>query len=408
MKNTTNKIVFYLACALFAFLPFSSWLVSLSGNSSVSLIRDLLIILIFTFCLINGLKLRFKSPVVLALLFLVWGIASIFWREASFLQWAKGLRFTFLPIILFLALSNISFSEAQKKVLYKIIFIGGILISLLALLQLLRINIPLQGNYSGEGALESIHYVGNSTLLRLQSVLAGPNALGLYMLSICAYTLGVFKKINYKTSYLLIIFASILVLSFSRSAIIGLAVGMICALFLFLSNRYGRYKSVVITGFLTLLILVAGIFAINIKSKQVKNFITHGDSSSLRFDQYKRIWNSRFEIGLVGRGSGTAGPASQYRLDGGENHWTENIYLDIYEELGLVGFLLYLLLLASLVISVRSISDKDERNTYIILIASYAVAGIFINYYTGQVGIFLLWLILALSYQPKNDKRIIC
>lgn len=403
MKNFRNNSIFYLVCALFIFLPLSSWLVSLLGTSSISLVRDVLILGIFLLAIPSLFKKVDKSYFIIAGLFLLYGVLSFFWREASVMQWLKGFRFTFLPIILFLSLVSTDFGDKQKKIIYRIVLGGGIVISLMAVLEFFRIDIPLLSSLSGgEGALESINYVGNSTLLRLQSIVAGPNALGLYMLALSAYALGSFKKISRFWPLFLILFSTILILSFSRSAIIGLLIVFFCAFILWLSKKIGPAKTTLIALIMALAISCEGYQVLNSKDAKVQNSLTHGDSSSLRFEQYKRVWDSRFEIGLLGRGSGSAGPASQFRLDNGEKRWTENIYLDVFEELGLIGLVIYLFLFLVLFRNALKITDGDEKNTALLIITSFAVSGIFINYYTGQVGIFLMWLALALILSPPK------
>lgn len=404
MKINTQKVAFYLVCALFVFLPFSSWLVSLTGSSPVSLSRDFLIVLIFALSFFSLGQYKRSALDYSILFFLCWGALSFFWREAGALQWLKGFRFTFLPLIMFLGLRSITFSEKQKNTIYKIIFAGAAAISILAILQLLKINIPLTSSMSGgDGALESVHHVGNSQLIRLQSVLAGPNALGLYLLAIVAYCFGAFKKINQKFSYWWLAFAIILILSFSRSAIIGLIVSSIVALALWLKARWGFLKSSLATFLLILIFGIGSFILIKSDNPAIQNFLTHGDSSSLRVEQYQRIWQTKEEIGLLGHGSGTAGPSSQFRLDGGENHWTENIYLDIFEELGLVGLALYLLTIISAIYLSGKIKDDKSRQTLFVITIAFAVTGLFINYYTGQVGIFLFWLAAGLALNKEKS-----
>jgi len=398
MKFNAKTPVFYLLCLLLIFLPLSSWLISLTGIASLTLIRDALIGLIFVLALINPNCQKFDKRILrLVSLFIAWGVVSYFWREASAMQWLKGFRFTFLPLFFFLAVWNFDFNSGQKNIIYKLIFGGAIVIFVLALLSLFGVNVPMTTAYSGQGALASVHYVGNSLIPRLQSVLAGPNALGLYLIAIIGLLLGNLKS-RKLALYLLVPAIIILVLTFSRSALIGLLIMALVFLFMVLKEKLGATKSFFIVIMISLLITLAGFFAY--RSPVLQNYFTHDNSSSLRYEQYQRIWDTKAEIGLFGRGVGTAGPSSQARLDGGENHWTENIYLDIFEELGFVGLILYLTLIISLIFLT---AKRGRDKSAFLIITTFAVTGIFINYYTGQVGIFLMWLAVALTLSNKKD-----
>lgn len=398
MKFNAKTPVFYLLCLLLIFLPFSSWLISLTGIASLTLIRDVLIGLMFVLALINPNCQKFDKRVIwLVSLFIAWGVVSYFWREASAMQWLKGFRFTFLPLFFFLSVWNFDFNSGQKSIIYKLIFGGAIVILIFAIFSLFGINVPMTTTYSGQGALASVHYVGNSLIPRLQSVLAGPNALGLYLIAIIGLLIGNLKSRKIAI-YLFVPAIIILVLTFSRSALIGLLVMALVFVFLILKKKIGAIKSAFLITIVSLIIIMAGFFAY--KSPTLQNYFTHDNSSSLRYEQYQRIWDTKAEIGLFGRGAGTAGPSSQARLDGGENHWTENVYLDIFEELGFVGLCLYLAMILTMIY--LTYKQGKDKSAFLIAI-SFAVTGIFINYYTGQVGIFLMWLAIALTLNTKKD-----
>lgn len=404
MKNQRNhNSIFYLLCFLFAFLPFSSWLVSLSGLAWISLIRDVVIILMIVLLFV-GKKIKPNNKIIfsIALLFVLWGLASFFWREASVSQWLKGFRFTFMPIILFLVLLATNYKEKEKAILSKVLLFSSGIIIIFSLLELFGIKIPLTTSFSGPGALESNHVVGKLDVSRLGSVLAGPNALGLYLLALTGYFLGSFGFLK-KVNYLWIVYAGFLVLTFSRSAIVGLLVMILLAFFLLVKEKMNWLMGVICVMLLSVIFLSGGIFLY--RNDQTKDYFTHSDSTSLRIEQYKRVWDSRGEIGLLGRGSGTAGPSSQLRLDGGENHWTENIYLDIFEELGLIGLILFIILIKSIAIIAWKNKDRSEGKTALMVILAFALAGLFINIYTGQAGLYLLILIAGLALGVSNEKN---
>ena len=412
MRSNPNKIIlniiYAISILLIAFLPFSSYAVSLTGKPSVSLVRDILIILLILFSIPFFQKNKHgnhKYLLALVIGFVCYSALTFFWKESSTLQWLRGFRFLIFPyflLVIFRAIPRISF-KAEKLLLNTIIFVG-IIISIAAIAECFGIKIFPVGQTVGTYSLSQIHSVQGTNFQRLQSILAGPNAFGLYLLALIGCLIG-YRAINFKNKFLisllLLFFMISLLLTFSRSAFAGLFVLLLTALFQYARQRFGAKKALAWSASAILFTLIIGIFIFQKES----NILTHGDSTELRFVQYERIWDTKSEIGLLGRGVGTAGPSSQYRLDGGENHWTENIYLDIFEELGLVGLLLYLAVLFLLLyISSKNYSSSEGETAFLITVG-FAVSGLFINIYTGQVGIYLMFLAngLMLNNLPKES-----
>jgi len=390
-----STIAFWLVILLVIFLPFSSWLISLTGNQNLTFIRDLIVIMLFLCALFFRPKIN--RPVVIAgVLFIIWSILSFFWRDSSTLQWLKGWRYDIVPIIFFLSIYQIDFEDSQKKIIFNTVLTVGGVTAVLALLELFGLKIPLSTSLSGALALQPQHTVGATSITRLQAVLAGPNALGIYLLAIIAYVLSQKNKL---IAYGLLFTACLLVLTFSRSAWLGFFAFIVVALWQYFSQKKMLSKFVI--GLLATIILAFCGYLIIPKNLTVRQLLTHDSSNSFRLEQYKRIWQEKYQIGLLGRGSGSAGPSSQLRLDNGPNRWTENVYLDIFEELGLVGLLLYL----SLIFFVIRSAWQNHTSSYkfvLPLLCGFAIAGLFINYYTGQAGLYLMWLAAALL--PKESK----
>jgi len=395
MKNQIQKLNFYLLILLFLFLPFSSWLVSLSGKPSLSLLRDIIVLLIFILILM-GRKIHFNKITSILVIFIIYGLLSYLWREASPLQWLRGFRFTFIPLLLLFSVANIELNNKEKKTLLLVILLGGLFVSIVSIAEFFGISIPLRTSFSGSYGLESAQYLQGETR-RLQSVLAGPNALGLYLVALSAFALGLFGKITSKTMWLISLFCLVLVFTFSRSSLIGLIAVFAFSGAVWLYQKIGSVRATLLSVIFFVLLLMSGF--VLYKSENYNHFITHGTSSSLRYEQIQRVWDSRGEIGFLGRGSGTAGPSSQNRLDGGSNNWSENIYMEMFEELGLIGFILYLTLIILLMFDAWKCYKNTEGRTAFLAIFGFVFAGLFINNYTGQVGIFLLCLAQGLSLQ---------
>lgn len=393
---------FNLLIFLIIFLPFSSWLVSLTGWVNISALRDVIAILLLALGVIANRGHKKNNIVVwLALIFLIYIVLTFFWREAGALQWLKGARFLAGPILIYLALSLQNFSDRQKLLFRNIILAVSAVILMISLLELCGILLPLTSSMSLGGALEPNHYVGELNIRRLQSILSGPNALGLYLLAVFAF---IFASFNNKWWQYIFATAAIFVIitTFSRGVFLGFVASSLLIIYELIARKWSRITAVVST--IILIIFLAGGLFVFSSLPQSEQFITHNASSTLRFEQYQRIWDQKYEIGLLGRGTGTAGPSSQNRLDGGENHWTENIYLDVFEELGLIGLIIFVTLLFLLYRQSIGYNDIWSRaSRYAIL--GFAVTGVFLNIYTGQAGVWMMFIFLGISSQ-KNEQTL--
>lgn len=400
MKTLNKSTGFYLLLLLLIFLPFSSWLISLTGMPNIGLIRDGLVVLIFLSTLKNKRLSLFDKKYIPVLLFVFYVFISYFWTEAGSSQWLRGVRLYFTPLLLMVGLGRMHFGEVDISKINKYIISLSLIIVGLAILELFHIKLPLTSHLSGAGALQDLHLVGAANIVRLQSVLAGPNALGLYLLAVTAFMIAFFDQIKF-AKWLIIPYIFILILTFSRSAWLGLFVLLFIYLIIKLKLSAKRALLIVL---LLLVAIIPGYFVTK-KSATINQIIFHGDSTSLRTEEYRRVWADRTDIGLLGRGAGAAGPSTQSRLDGGPNYWTENTYLDIFEELGMVGLLLFL----CIIVSAISIAVRNRRHSYaracLLVLPSFAVAGIFINFFTGQVGIILVFLVIGLMFSQINYEK---
>lgn len=403
MKQLRINIIFMLLIALFAFLPFSSWLVSLSGNPWLSLTRDILVVLIAILALLNIKKLN-KASLIIATIFIIYGFMTYFWKSSSSEQWLRGFRFFFFPIIFYIAISLIDFSQKQKKALLWVVLGGFIVLGTIAILEYFNVRVPLTSNIGTVGALEDFQGLSGG-VARLQSILAGPNAFGIYLVALTAFFLSAFRQINRKIIYLVSIAVILTFLTYSRSALIGSSVLLVLFVYFVVAKRVNHFVAV---SCVVTILVVASIIGLKMyNSEKYKYYVTHGTSTTLRTEQIQRIWRDKNEIGLFGRSMGTAGPSSQNRLDGGPNHWSENIYLDTFEETGLIGLVLYLCLIVAILVELAYNFPDPINKSAVLAIVSFILMGLFINIYTGQIGIFLVWLLVGLSQKGKlNVKNI--
>ena len=394
MQLVVERLRLWCLLALIIFLPLSAWLVSLTGQDWVGLGRDLLLTIFILLSLTNRKSHRRPNQTTwLAIFFVILVLASYFYRQDSVEQWLRGVRYLVEPLLLFVTLQIFPLAMPNKNlwralVLVTTLVITGAVIEFFAP-NFLRTTVDA----TGRGYLGQIHLA--SSLTRLQSTLAGPNALGLFLM-ITLLLWPIWQKTAPK--YLAIGVGALgllaVLLTFSRSSYLGLFVGAVALL------GAGRtvlkdYAKGLTIGLAVALVLITGLFIWKPQE------LSRDNSNAVRLEQYQRVWEQRNEIGWWGRGAGAAGLVSVSRLDGGPNFYTENTYLDAYEAVGLLAALAYLSFWISLFWSLL----RRQSATSITVGAAalgLAVAGIFINHYTGQAAIWLTMLFAGLIVTEKS------
>jgi len=390
-----SKLLSWPTLFLIVFLPLSAWLVSYTGNYFVALGRDILLGLLIVVGLFNlDWRHLFTLKNLVFIAFVVWVLLSFFWRTESLSQWLRGVRYVAEPIVLFLLLANQN--NQSLKLPWKALGWMTLITLILGLAEYIFPEVFRRSLTDSleRGVMSEVHYA--SEYHRLQGTLAGPNAMGLFimlMLILWPIWRKSFPKVVGYTGLLAGLIA--LALTFSRSSFLGLVVGIVGLIVIYWPSL-AKFKKWLIPLFV--IGVAAGIYlTINPPSSLARPF-----SGDLRVQQAKRVYRERGEIGFFGRGVGSAGLVSQNRLDEGPNYYTENTYLDMYEGMGVIGALLYLgLWITTLVSLIRSKSPEIK----IIGIAGLglAIAGIFINHYTGQAALWYFWILAGLAVYTKDS-----
>lgn len=395
MDSTLNRTRVWLLGLLIIFLPLSAWLVSWSGSYLVSLGRDVLLGL---FVLASLLELKnWRRPtggVWLVIAFTVFTLASYFVRQDSLAQWLRGVRYLIEPFILFAILQFDPLPVEAQKPLVKTLIASLIIVLVGAALDyFFPLTLHTTLHNGGRGFLGQIHLAG--TLPRLQSTLAGPNALGLFLLVVALLTPLWQKYISrYLTVGLLLTVGVVLALTFSRSGYIGLFAGLVYLL------QAGSAR-IPHAGKWLLAVFILGLIGVSLIITLQPQALTRFDSNDVRLQQYQRVWNERDQIGFWGRGAGTTGLVSEFSFDNTPNHFSENTYLDVYENIGLLGALAYATFWIWLIVTAAM--QKTLGGFAVAAVAAgLVVAGIFIDHYTGQAALWLTLLFAGLIVSKEK------
>ncbi len=380
-----DRLATSLVVALLIFLPFSAWLVSFTGLISLALIRDVLLLTLILIVLAN-LKPLWRNDWANwgAVIFICGVILSYVHREESVVQWLRGVRYWAEPVVLFLTIRLFG-HQLNKNLLLKVVMVTALIVGMIGVVEFFNptiLAVALQT--SVQGYLGQVHTA--LLLVRLQSTLAGPNALGLYLMVVLLLLPALDKMTNrWWLGGIFCLILAIFLLTFSRSSFVGLFVGLMAMLVAGRSNP-GQNRWFMI-GLSVAFILIVGLFVWRPQE------LTRYGSNTLRLEQYQRIYNQLPEIGFWGRGAGSAGLVSQFRFDGGSNRFSENTYLDIYESSGVISVVGYIIFWVAIIWSLLTRKETLLAGASLALV----VAGLFIDHYTGQAALWTLLIFVALA-----------
>jgi hypothetical protein len=393
----------------------------------------------------NALQMDLIDRFILALIVLAIGVSVV--RETEIASLALGIKYDFLPLIAFLILRHVPWSEEFKaRVITIIVWTGGIVAAYGILTFFLPLTFftalgysDLHSLYVPGGPLAAYQQIGGELLRRVQSTFSGPNQFGLWLLlPFSLATIRMLPRVIKKPQdsaikerlYFLLIGAALL-LSFSRSAWIAALVMLLSAIWLLFPRRtamnvFGGFAVLVFGMAIASAILFPGAFVRSASSRDhflrplsaIQSMIAHP----------------------FGQGLGAAGPASNRTSDacvhleeGADASWaadrpdlcvfvadqqvqptnrvcrcpflTENWYLQIGVELGFLGLLLFLWLVVMVLTKLFAVSGKSvTQRTAALTFLGLSIAGLFLHAWEDGAVAYTLWLLAAVAITSATAK----
>ncbi len=285
----------------------------------------------------------------------------------------------------------------------------GIFLGVLAILQVyvLPKDFLVHFGYNKDATISPYILVDqNPNALRAFATMRGPNTLGAYMLMpVAAALYALYKKRRDGIAILAAVLGMVAIyLTGSRSAWLGLLVALVvlAAILLPRGEVVKWTKRLIIPS--VLLIALIGWAAVTIPSVRLAVFHSSPGDSSLNEGSNDKHWEAtaRGIANVVrhplGSGPGSAGPASFYNTTG--TNLSENYYVQIAEEVGLIGLGLFA---AINVLVVRSIV-RHSGILPAVLLASFAgisLINIFLHGWADDPTA-LTWWALAGLYMSKK------
>jgi len=390
------------------------------------------------------------------------GLQGIFrLQTAENKRFLLGLKYDFLPLVVFFFLRRVPWSESFfRRALLSLAVVGvlaagyGIVTSVLPLSFFTSLGYSAAHSlYNPRGALAAFQQVEGLDVRRIQSVMSGPNQLGLWLLLPLTIVLWMMVRAMrahlrgerplQASSLLLWLFSSAtilaaLMLTVSRAA--WVAACAVVTVFLLLALR--RAESQVRFRVLLLVLLlsfvggsvVVGALAVRLKP----DLVVRAQSFQGHIEKPLQAL-SRIRQHPLGMGLGAAGPASNALSDvcvflplGADYSWadgrtdlcvfvggtrrlpagkacecpllTENWYLQWGVELGVLGLLLSLALALFVLRHLFSFPLTGFQMPVLLAFLGVSVAGLFLHAFEDSAVAYSLWLLLAASL-PQMSVR---
>jgi len=341
--------------------------------------------------------------------------ALIFSNE--FDQELMGLKLNIGFLLVFLLTQIVGFYYSDisySKLVIRIILIVSAVVATFAVLQawVLPPDFLTRFGY-GPDTIEPFLLIQDSSEIRVISTLDGPSQLGQFLiLPIALSVFYVIKKEKYRYIILTVLLMAGQYVSHSRSAWIGafIAVGIVVAM----SVNRKTLTALVILGFITSLAAGALIIPRLDDSKNLQAIILHSNyekslTASSNSDHLILAGRGLAELAETpfGRGTGAAGPASFLADDVKRRIITENYYLQLAIELGVVGCLMFITIIVWLSRNLFAIRSSHELAVPIFAsLMALSFVGLLLHVWASTIVALIFWATAgyAISVQTKKVK----
>ncbi len=386
-----------------------------------------------------------------AIVLIALGVVVTMFTHRSLELFAFGFKYDFVPIVAFLILRRVQWSDwAVQSIKKELMVMGGIV----AAYGIVSFFLPqtfftwlgysdLHSLYRPGAPLPAFHQLGGIGLRRIQSTMSGPNQLGIWLLIPWALgitallrslgTEGTFfsrvvrllrSQVATPLLYLLLIGFAML-LTFSRSAwIAGIVVLCACVWMHFSREQFYR-ASIRLAGASLLLLMLLGIVFPSILFR----FASSRDHLVRPLQALHTMAEHPLGLGL-----GMAGPASNRISDscvfleiGSDPTWAlehpdlcvfvnnaqvqpldrtcscpflpENWYLQIGVEMGVIGFLLFLFLMSLLLRHFAH--DQAKLVPVFSIVLGISTAALFLHAWEDAAIAYTVWILMAVALRRR-------
>ena len=436
----------YLLYALFFTLPFERIPTLEVYGFTLKASYLVAVILVTTFVIKKYRSIEYSMSDYILILFWLWGSITLFWTNNTQLGAIIILLWLLMFVLYFVVARALNDQKTRDKVENIVIF-STILVCIFGIYQFIGDSLGLSSSYTGIRYWYSkqIEILG---FPRIQSVALEPLYFSNFLLvplfiSIKKYFTSCHSELvseshNRKTLnqvqgdnmirksnkmfwddtlgnkyfWIIILILVNIILGVSRGAYLAIII-TIAIMSLYLALNWKKYRAlktrltgIVVAVVISIAISYLGIYTLNGKSA-ASNFQGHalvddsesGASVPGRVESYSRAWQYFKGKPLGGIGVGSFGTLNYFYDEEGLKHYgtVNNIYLEIITEMGIIGFMLFVLFIIwyfkDFYAGYQKQNDQEKLNAVLLLLGIVAV---FIQYnFFSTLYIIYVWVFLA-------------
>lgn len=281
-----------------------------------------------------------------------WGLFAYLQNDVSLKAFAYGCLLNTRFLIFFLVVWALALrTQRLRKRWQPLVLYPAAIVVIFGLLQVFVLPNNFLGHFGyGLHTIEPYETINNNqNYIRIASTLRGANPLGAYLLIPISVLVTLIIRGRRGWQYIVLLAASLTALcfSFSRSAWLGTAVTVSFIVLIGLRSR--RLKLGLAVAACVVLLAVGSVAVVWRNNVHFQNVFLHTQTNSTSKVSSNDDHVSALNRGLedierdpLGIGTGTAGPASVYTE--GSPRIAENYYVQIGQELGILGLGLFLLI----------------------------------------------------------------
>lgn len=348
------------------------------------------------------------------LLTVVWGLLALNQHDVT----AKALGYGLVVNLRFLAFFLITWVVALRisrlRVHWQwVVMWPAVIVIAFGVLQILVLPNNFLSHFGyGPATIPAFETINNNShYVRIASTLRGANPLGAYLLIPISLLIILLVRGKRRWLYSGLLAAALLVelFSFSRSAWVGtLLAGAIVLAVSIHSKRAWRIYIAILAG----LVIIAGTAAAALHHNvSFQNYVLHTQSRSLVKTTSDQGHVSALKAGLrdlghhpLGNGPGTAGPASIYNSPQ-LPRIAENYYVQIGQETGWLGLILFLLIVSGVGYLLWLRRDHPLALSLFASLVGLSFIGLLGHVWTDDTIAYVWWGLAGIAMAPGLNKE---
>ena len=260
-------------------------------------------------------------------------------------------------------------------------------------------------NWTFDGRVPNYHGLENSGIKRFQWIFDGPNQMAFFLIVYTSILMQyVKKKFEYHMVLILIALFILVIMTYSRSAILGIFSWIWLLLLLNIKEIYKRFKKILIGGLIGCLIAWWGMLLIF--GDKVENIVLRSSSTTGHFDRMA-IWIDRFLEKPFWAWLAEAGPAFRSIYPDKQTKQDEQYYIPeswFIQQLIEGGFIYFILFVTILTLIAKKLY-RYSKPLFVWMIA-VLVMNVFLHIFEATYLSILLFLFIALFINIVPHKNI--